>query len=163
MKIRLLLTGGTIDKDYNEADGSLGFTKTHLESMLHQGRSRAQIAIQQVLMIDSLDMTDEHRQIILKTCRDAAEDRIVITHGTDSMAETARLLGSNLSGKTVVLTGAMVPYSFGTSDALFNLGSAITAVQLLGEGVYVAMNGKIFPGDNVKKNNQLSEFETLKS
>ena len=161
MKIRLLLAGGTIDKTYNEADGSFGFTKTYVEDMLKQGRSRADISIQEVLMIDSLDMTDEHRRVILKACQDAAEDKIVITHGTDTMAETARLLGANLSGKTVVLVGAMIPYSFGNSDAVFNLGSAVTAVQLLVWGVYITMNGKVFAWDNVRKNKELGEFETL--
>lgn len=159
MKIKLLLTGGTIDKQYNELTGEFDYTETHIHEALKQGRCRADVDIEQLMLTDSLDMTDSQRQVVLNACVNAAEDRLVITHGTDTMAQTAELLGVNIHNKVIVLTGAMVPYAFGESDALFNLGSAITAVQILDYGVYVAMNGKIFSWDNVTKNRALGEFQ----
>lgn len=159
MKIRLLLTGGTIDKEYDELTGNLVFTETHAHKMLEQARSRAEVVVDQLMLIDSLEMTHEQRHVILGHCQDVSETAIVITHGTDTMAETAEVLGNNLQGKTVVLCGAMIPYSFGYSDAQFNLGSALAAVQLLSNGVYVAMNGRIFSWENVQKNKALGEFE----
>jgi L-asparaginase len=162
MPIRLFVTGGTFDKEYNELTGKLFFKDTHLREMLDLGRCKVGTEIQTLMMIDSLEMTDEDRKGILEQCRNAAEDRIVITHGTDTMEETAHLLGKELPDKTIVLTGAMVPYKFGSSDGLFNLGSALAFVQTLPHGVYIAMNGRYFHWDNVRKNRKTGEFEEIR-
>lgn len=159
MAIRIFITGGTFDKEYNELDGSLFFKDTHLPEMLKLGRSKVQVEVRTLMMIDSLEMTDADRQMILEQCRNAKEDRIVITHGTDTMEQTAAVLGKSITGKTIVLTGAMVPYKFGSSDGLFNLGSALAFVQTLQPGVYIAMNGRYFTWDNVHKNRKTGEFE----
>lgn len=158
-RIRILVTGGTFDKEYNELTGELFFQRTHVADMLRLGRSHLETEIETLMMIDSLQMTDDHRRLILDRCRACAEQRIVITHGTDTMENTAAALGPGLSGKTVVLTGAMVPYQFGSSDGMFNLGTALAFVQTLPAGVYVAMNGRCFPWDNVRKNRELGIFE----
>ena len=163
MPIRIFVTGGTFDKEYNEITGQLFFKDTHLQEMLKLGRSRLDVDIRTLMMIDSLDMTDIDRNLIADHCNKAAENRIIITHGTDTMAETARVLASRVVHKTVVLTGAMIPYKFGSSDGLFNLGSALAFVQSMPPGIYVAMNGRIFNSDNVRKNKQTGEFEELKS
>ncbi len=157
--IRILVTGGTFDKEYNEITGQLYFKDTHLQDMLRLGRCHLNVEIRTLMMIDSLDMTDADRQLILDNCRRASERRIVITHGTDSMEDTAAVLGRNLSGKTVVLTGAMVPYTFASSDGMFNLGAALAFAQTLPEGVYVAMNGRCFPWSSVHKNRERGVFE----
>ncbi|MBI3551306.1 MAG: asparaginase [Elusimicrobia bacterium] len=157
--VRVLVTGGTFDKEYDELGGTLFFRKTHVHEMLALGRCRVPLAVETLMMIDSLHMTTRDRRKILAACRKAREKRLVVTHGTDTMVETARLLGRELSGKTVVLTGAMVPYKFGSSDGLFNLGSAIAYAQSLPEGVYVAMNGRAFAWDAVRKNRVKGEFE----
>ncbi len=162
MAIRLFITGGTFDKDYDEIHGRLHFQDTHIHEMLKLGRCRLDVAVRTLMMVDSLDMSDDDRRLILENCRGAAEERIVVTHGTDTMAETARVLGQAGLPKTVVLTGAMVPYAFGSSDGLFNLGSALSFVQALPHGVYVAMNGRCFPWDNVGKNRALGVFEPLR-
>ena len=162
MAIRLFITGGTFDKDYDEIHGRLHFQDTHIHEMLRLGRCRLDVAVRTLMMVDSLEMTDDDRRLILENCRGAAEERIVVTHGTDTMAETARVLGQAGLAKTVVLTGAMVPYAFGSSDGLFNLGSALSFVQALPHGVYVAMNGRCFPWDNVGKNRALGVFEPLR-
>ncbi len=162
MAIRLFITGGTFDKDYDEIHGRLHFQDTHIHEMLKLGRCRLDVAVRTLMMVDSLEMTDDDRRLILENCRGAAEERIVVTHGTDTMAETARVLGQAGLAKTVVLTGAMVPYAFGSSDGLFNLGSALSFVQALPHGVYVAMNGRCFPWDNVGKNRALGVFEPLR-
>ena len=159
MPLRLFVTGGTFDKEYNELTGKLFFKDTHLHEMLELGRSKLGMEIQTLMMIDSLEMTDKDRQVILEHCRKAKEDRILITHGTDTMEETAKVLGTALSDKTIVLTGAMIPYKFGSSDGLFNLGSALAFVQTLPSGVYIAMNGRYFHWDNVRKNRTTGEFE----
>lgn len=161
MSISIFVTGGTFDKEYNEITGHLFFKDTHLMEMLRLGRSRLDVRIRTLMMIDSLDMTDADRGIIAEQCLHAEDDRIVITHGTDTMAETARLLAGRSIDKTIVLTGAMIPYKFGSSDGLFNLGSALAFVQTLPAGVYVAMNGRIFTWDNVCKNKKTGEFEEL--
>jgi L-asparaginase len=161
MSVRFFVTGGTFDKEYNELNGELFFQQTHLPEMLALGRSRVPAEITTLLMIDSLQMTDDHRQLIAQACREAPEDRIVVTHGTDTMVETARVLAAQVPGKTIVLTGAMIPWKFGSSDGLFNLGSALAFAQVLAPGVYVSMNGRWFPWDNVRKNKQKGEFETL--
>ena len=161
MKIRVFVTGGTFDKEYNELTGALYFKDTHLYEMLTLARSRVDAAVTTLMMVDSLDMTDQDRAKILEHCRHAKEDRIVITHGTDTMEVTARALAAAALPKTVVLTGAMVPYKFGSSDGLFNLGSALAFVQALPAGVYIAMNGRYFSWDNVRKNRKTGRFEEL--
>ncbi len=161
MKIRILITGGTFDKEYNELTGELFFKETHLPEMLKLGRCSVPVTIETLMMMDSLQMTEEHRKQIAQHCITAEEDRIIITHGTDTMAETAVYLSTAIRGKTIVLTGAMVPYKFGSSDGLFNLGSALGLVQTLSPGVYVAMNGKYFFADNVFKNKQTGLFERV--
>lgn len=161
MSISIFVTGGTFDKEYNELTGTLFFKDTHLMEMLRLGRSRLDVRIRTLMMIDSLDMTDTDRELIVEQCRHSEDDRIVITHGTDTMAETARVLAGRSIAKTIVITGAMIPYKFGSSDGLFNLGSALAFVQTLHPGVYVAMNGRVFPWDNVWKNKKTGEFEEL--
>ncbi len=160
--IRVLITGGTFDKAYDEISGRLHFGDTHIHEMLRLGRCRLELAVRTVMMIDSLEMTEADRRLILESCRAAAEERIVITHGTDTMIETGRVLGEAGLAKTIVLTGAMVPYAFGSSDGLFNLGSALSFVQALEHGVYIAMNGRCFSWDDVAKNQKLGIFETLR-
>jgi L-asparaginase len=162
MVIRIFVTGGTFDKEYNELDGRLFFKDTHLHEMLDLGRCKVEVDVRTLMMVDSLEMTDADRQIILDHCRRAREERIVITHGTDTMDITARVLGEVVKEKTVVLTGAMVPYKFGSSDGLFNLGSALAFVQTLPHGVYIAMNGRFFRWDNVRKNKRTGVFEEVK-
>lgn len=162
MKIRIFVTGGTFDKEYDELKGELEFKDTHLNEILKLGRCKIDVDVRTLMMIDSLDMTDSDRKMILENCKKAKEDMIIITHGTDTMSETAKVLGESIKDKTIVLTGAMVPYKFGSSDGLFNLGCAIAFVQALPRGVYVAMNGKYFKYDNVRKNKQTGEFEEIK-
>ena len=161
MPIRIFVTGGTFDKEYNELAGSLAFKDTHLPEMLRLGRCRLDVSIRTLMMIDSLEMTDADRALIVEQCRQEAETRILITHGTDTMVETAHALGAAFAagGKTIVLTGAMVPYAFGSSDGLFNLGSALSFVQVLPAGVYISMNGRSFPWDRVRKNRETGVFE----
>ena len=161
MSIRIFITGGTFDKEYNEITGQLYFKDSHLSEMLKLGRCRVPVDIRTLMMIDSLEMTEADRELIAGHCMKAAEDKIIITHGTDTMADTARVLADKSQNKTVVLTGAMIPYKFGSSDGLFNLGSALGFVQTLQPGVYVAMNGRCFKADNVRKNKKTGEFEEL--
>ena len=161
MSIRIFITGGTFDKEYNELDGKLFFQDTHLPEMLKLGRCNVDVDIRTLMMIDSLEMGEDERELIVYQCNRADEDKIVITHGTDTMTETAAVLAQKVKNKTVVLTGAMIPYKFGSSDGLFNLGSALAFVQTLPQGVYVAMNGKYFNWDNVRKNKQTGQFEEL--
>jgi L-asparaginase len=158
-QIRVVVTGGTFDKEYDELTGRLFFKDTHVPEMLRRGRCRLEVAVGTLMMIDSLDMSEADRQAIVEACRRCAEDRIVVTHGTDTMPETARVLIQAALGKTIVLTGAMIPYAFGSSDGLFNLGSALSFAQALPPGVYVAMNGRVFPGDHVRKDRQAGVFE----
>lgn len=162
MAIRVFVTGGTFDKEYNELDGRLFFKDTHLPEMLALGRCKAPVEVHTLMMVDSLEMTDADRAMVLTNCRDAAEGRIVVTHGTDTMEHTARVLGEAGLPKTIVLTGAMVPYKFGSSDGLFNLGSAIAFVQTLPHGVYIAMNGRCFSWNNCRKNRRTGEFEEIR-
>ena len=162
MRIRILVTGGTFDKEYDELTGRLFFRETHLPEMLRRGRSMLDVELETVMMIDSLDMTADDRARIVARARDCEEQAVVISHGTDTMVETARALAaSGISGKTVVLTGAMVPYAFGSSDGLFNLGSALSFVQVLPPNVYVAMNGQHFRWDTCRKNKATGCFETV--
>ena len=160
MTIRLLITGGTIDKQYNEIDGELIFTESGIEGILAQGRANMDISLETVMLKDSLDMNDNDRQQILASCIACNESRIVITHGTDTVVETSQMLAAGIKDKTIVLLGAMVPYKFKNSDASFNLGCAIAAVQTLANGVYITMNGKIFDYDKVMKNKELGEFQS---
>jgi L-asparaginase len=157
--IRIIVTGGTFDKTYDEINGRLSFATTHLPEMLRLGRSRVETTIETLMMIDSLDMTDADRARIAESCRRCPESRLLITHGTDTMVETARVVAQTVHGKTIVLTGAMVPYAFGSSDGLFNLGSALSFAEVLPPGVYVAMNGQHFPWDRVRKNRESGVFE----
>ena len=161
MNIKIFVTGGTFDKEYNELEGTLFFKETHLPEMLKLARSKLKIDIGTLMMVDSLNMTDADRKVILEKCKKTKEDKILITHGTDTMIETAKVLASSIKNKTIVLTGAMIPYKFGSSDGLFNLGSSLAFVQTLPRGVYISMNGKYFRWDNLKKNKQTGMFEEI--
>jgi L-asparaginase len=160
--MRILVTGGTFDKEYNELTGELYFRESHISEMLERGRSQLTVSVETLMMVDSLQMTNDDREKIAKRISEVPEDRIIVTHGTDTMPETARLLGEKVTGKTVVLTGAMIPYKFGSSDGLYNLGSAMSFVQVLPPGVYVVMNGRYFTHDNVRKNKETGTFEKLR-
>jgi len=162
MAIRIFITGGTFDKEYNEITGELFFKDTHMTELLRMGRSKLNVQIRTLMMIDSLDMTETDRNLIAENCIKASEDKIIITHGTDTMAQTAKVLAEKVKNKTIVLTGAMIPIKFGSSDGLFNLGSALAFVQTLPHGIYVSMNGRYFNWDNVRKNKQTGAFEELK-
>ena len=161
MSIRIFVTGGTFDKEYNELNGQLFFKDTHIQEILKLGRNRVDTSIRTLMLVDSLEMTDTDRNIIVESCKGATENNIVITHGTDTMTTTAKILAENINNKTIVITGAMIPYKFGSSDGLFNLGSAIAFAQTLPHGVYIAMNGKCFNWDNCKKNRQTGFFEEV--
>jgi L-asparaginase len=161
MAIRIFITGGTFDKEYNELNGQLYFKDTHLQELLNMGRSLVPVEIRTLMMIDSLEMTDQDRELIAYQCNNSEESQIVITHGTDTMADTAKVLAEKVKNKTIVLTGAMIPIKFGSSDGLFNLGSALAFAQTLPVGVYVAMNGRYFHWDNVRKNKETGVFEEL--
>jgi len=159
--IKIFVTGGTFDKEYNELNGALYFKETHLHEMLELGRSQIKVDIETLMMKDSLDMSDDDQNSIVQRCFESNEDKILITHGTDTMIKTAKLLAKKINSKTIVLTGAMIPYKFGSSDGLFNLGSALSFLQSLPHGIYIAMNGNIFSWDNVKKNKALGLFLPL--
>ena len=159
--ICIFITGGTFDKTYDEIRGRLSFGDTHLPEMLRLGRSRVDVSIRTLLMIDSLEMTDNDRELIVGHCAHCDHSRIVVTHGTDTMVETAAAIAKGVTGKTVVLTGAMIPYAFGSSDGLFNLGSALSFAQVLPPGVYIAMNGQHFSWDRVRKNRDTGVFEAV--
>jgi L-asparaginase len=161
--IKIFVTGGTFDKEYNELNGELYFKKTHLHEMLALGRSQLKVDIETIMMKDSLEMSNDDRNKIVQQCLESDESKILITHGTDTMVETATLLAKKITTKTIVLTGAMIPYKFGSSDGLFNLGSALSFLQSLPHGIYIAMNGNIFNWDNVKKNKKLGLFQPLKN
>jgi L-asparaginase len=161
MAIRIFVTGGTFDKEYNEITGQLFFKETHLPEMIERSRVTPEVTVRTLMMIDSLDMTAEQRALITDQCNDTPENKIIITHGTDTMAVTAAVLAEKVPGKTIVLTGAMIPYKFGSSDGFFNLGCALAFVQALPPGVYVVMNGRYFNWDNVRKNRQTGQFEEL--
>ncbi len=162
MSIRIFITGGTFDKEYNELNGQLYFKDTHMADLLQMGRSRVPVVTRTLMMIDSLEMTAEDRLLIAHQCNSCEEKQIVITHGTDTMAETAALLSEKVKDKTIVLTGAMIPIKFGSSDGLFNLGSALAFAQTLPPGVYVAMNGRYFHANKVRKNRETGIFEEMK-
>ena len=161
MLIKIIITGGTFDKEYNELTGELFFSKTHVPEMLKLGRSRLELKIIALMMRDSLHMTDTDIKNISDECQNSEEDRILVTYGTDKMVKAAKFLGQFIKNKTIVLTGAIIPYAFGSSDGLFNLGSALAFVQTLPHGVYISMNGKYFHCDNVRKNKQNGNFEEI--
>jgi L-asparaginase len=161
MSLRVFVTGGTFDKEYDELTGTLHFEATHVDEMLRRGRCMLDLNVEVLMMIDSLDMKDSDRHRIVEACSACTDTQIVITHGTDTMVETAAVIAAAISTKTIVLTGAMVPYAFGSSDGLFNLGSALSFVQALAPGVYVAMNGRCFRWDDVRKNRDVGVFEPL--
>jgi L-asparaginase len=163
MSIRLYITGGTIDKVYNQTNGELEFNQTHFPEMLSRARIEVEIKTEILLFKDSLDMDDNDRELILKSCVECEEERILITHGTDTMCETAKLLGSNLKNKIVVLFGSMVPYTINNSDSFFNLGCALGSLNLLDPGVYIAMNGRTLPWNDVVKNRSLGIFQNTNS
>ncbi|HMY85144.1 MAG TPA: asparaginase domain-containing protein [Saprospiraceae bacterium] len=161
--IQVFVTGGTFDKEYNFITGELYFKDTHLNTMFVRGRSSLEIDVKTLMMVDSLEMTEEDRNIIVYQCKKSPAEKILITHGTDRMTATARAIAeAEIEGKTIVLTGAMVPYAFGnSSDGFFNLGAALAFVQVLPPGVYIAMNGKYFPWNNVRKNYDTGFFEEI--
>ncbi|MCE2741581.1 MAG: asparaginase [Sphingobacteriales bacterium] len=161
MNIKLFVTGGTFDKEYNELNGQLFFKETHIYEILKLGRSRLNLNIQTLMLIDSLDMSDLDRSLIAENCQDCEENRIVITHGTDTMTQTAAYLASKNIEKTILITGAMIPYKFGSSDGLFNLGGALAFAQTLPNGVYIAMNGRYFHWNNCRKNRDSGIFEEI--
>jgi L-asparaginase len=161
MAISILVTGGTFDKEYNELNGSLFFKDTHVHDMLLLGRSKVELEIQTLMLIDSLEMTDEHRSILVNACMNCHNDQIVLTHGTDTLTKTAETLAKHVTNKTVVITGAMIPYKFGSSDGLFNLGSALAFAQTLKPGIYIAMNGRYYDWNNCRKNRETGYFEEL--
>lgn len=159
--IKLFVTGGTFDKEYNEIEGKLFFKDTHVSEMLALGRCKVDVDIQTLMLKDSLDLTEMDRQTIVDECRKTSAEKIVITHGTDTMESTARALGKAALQKTIVLTGAMIPYKFGSSDGLFNLGSALAFVETLPADVFIAMNGRFFHWKSVRKNRKTGEFEEV--
>ena len=156
---RIIVTGGTFDKRYDAIKGELTFTETHLPALLEQARVRLPLAVDIRLLIDSLQMTDAHRREVLEACRQSAEESIVVVHGTDTMVQTARVVGEASLDKTIVFTGAMVPYSVQGSDAPFNLGFAMAAATTLPPGVYVAMNAQVFAWDDVEKDRAEGTFK----
>ena len=161
MTVRILVTGGTFDREYDEITGELYFKDTHMREILELGRSKLEVKIQTLMLIDSLDMTDEDRATILDNCKRVNEDQIVITHGTDTMTQTANVLAEAGLDKTIVLTGAMIHYKFCSSDGLFNCGGALAFAQALPSGVYIAMNGRCFDWDKVEKNKKTGTFEDI--
>ena len=161
MALKILVTGGTFDKEYDEITGKLYFKETHMKELLKLGRSQANVRVKKLMLMDSLDMKGADREIILKNCKNAKEKQIVVTHGTDTMTRTAGVIEKGQLKKTIVLTGAMIPYKFGSSDGLFNLGGAIAYAQALPYGVYIAMNGRCFKSNKVKKNKSTGMFEEI--
>ena len=159
MSVKIFITGGTFDKEYDEINGKLFFKDTHMREMLDLGRSKIDVNIRTLMMVDSLEMSKEDRNLIVENCKNAEEQQIIITHGTDTITETGRMLAEANIEKTIVLTGAMIPYKFGSSDGLFNLGSALGFVQSLPKGIYIAMNGRCFNYDKVRKDKETGIFE----
>ncbi|MGK2863386.1 MAG: asparaginase domain-containing protein [Chitinophagaceae bacterium] len=162
MGTRIFVTGGTFDKEYNELTGELYFKDTHMQALLEMGRSKVDVSITTLMLVDSLEMTEMDREGIAEQCNQCEEKKIIITHGTDTMAETGHILANKVKNKTIILTGAMIPIKFGSSDGLFNLGGALAFVQTLPAGVYIAMNGRYFNWDNVRKNKLTGRFEEIR-
>ncbi|MFN0202328.1 MAG: asparaginase domain-containing protein [Bacteroidia bacterium] len=163
MQIRVFATGGTFDKEYDLLRGMLYFKDTHLPEMFLQGRCTIDLQLRTLMMIDSLEMTDEDRELVVSNCKKCEEDKIILTHGTDTMVKTAEVLAKKIKDKTIVITGAMIPYKFGSSDGFFNLGSALAFVQTLPHGIYIAMNGRYFNWNNVRKNYKTGIFEEIEA
>ena len=161
MAVRILITGGTFDKEYDEINGKLYFKDTHMREILDLGRSKLDVKIRTLMLLDSLDMTDDDRNVILDNCKRVSESQIVITHGTDTMTDTAKVLAAASMEKTIVITGSMIPYKFGSSDGLFNFGGALAFAQSLPHGVYIAMNGRYFDWNKVQKNKKTGVFEEI--
>ena len=159
--IKIFATGGTFDKEFNEINGELFFKETNLYQLLQLGRSQLNVKIETLMMVDSLKMTQLEKNYIVNKCKKEKTDRIIITHGTDTMVDTAKLIAKNITDKTIILTGAMIPIKFGSSDGLFNLGSALSFIQTIDAGVYITMNGRYFNWDNVRKNKKLGIFERI--
>ena len=157
--IRVIVTGGTFDKVYDALQGQLELKSSHIQEILEMVRCTQPFEVEVNQLTDSLYMTDEQRLSILEACSKATEEKIVIIHGTDTMTETAKLIGHANLKKTIVLTGALIPYSVKHTDAVFNLGAAFNSVQCLPNGVFICMNGKIFNWTNVQKNKELGIFE----
>ena len=158
--IQILITGGTFDKSYNHISGDLFFERTHIPEMLERSKCRLNVDVKTLMMIDSLEMTKKDIEKIIDECKKTKSSRIVITHGTDTMVNTAEKIAEKIKNKTIVLTGAMIPYAFGSSsDGFFNLGSALSFVQTLENGVYIAINGQYFDFDKVEKNKLKGYFE----
>ena len=160
--IKIFATGGTFDKEYNEINGKLYFKDTQIFDLLKLGRSQLNVKIETLMMIDSLKMSSEDRDYIVNKCEQENTNRIIITHGTDTMIETAKFIATQVKNKTIILTGAMIPIKFGSSDGLFNLGSALSFIQVIKPGVYLTMNGRYFKFNNVYKNKKLGIFEKIK-
>lgn len=160
--MRIFVTGGTFDKEYNELNGQLYFKDTHINEMLKLGRSKVNVDIRTLMMIDSIELTQEDRELIALNCVKCEDSQIIITHGTDTMVETAKVIAEKINNKTIILTGAMIPYKFGSSDGLFNLGASIAFAQTLPTGVYISMNGRYFHWDNCRKNKKIGEFEEIR-
>lgn len=161
MSIKIFLTGGTFDKEYNEIDGTLYFKETHMPEMLLLGRNKVDVDISKLMLIDSLEMTDKHRDLLINSIKETKSNQIIITHGTDTMVDTAHIIAEQIKDKIIIIVGAMIPYKFGSSDGLFNLGAALAYAQTLPKGVYITMNGQYFTYDNCRKNRQSGFFETL--
>ena len=159
MSLHIIATGGTFEKHYDEISGQLVFGDSHVPQLLKRARVSVPCTFETVCMLDSLDMQHSDRLKVLQACSDCASQKIVIVHGTDTMPETAKVLGHAALGKTIVLTGAMIPYEFDDSDAFFNFGFAVAAAGLLSCGVYLSMNGRVFEWDRVRKNRQEGRFE----
>ena len=160
--IKIFATGGTFDKEFNELNGELYFKETNLYELLQLGRSQVEVKIETLMMVDSLKMTTSEKNYIVEKCKIEKTNRIIITHGTDTMVDTAKVIAKKINDKTIILTGAMIPIKFGSSDGLFNLGSALSFVQILDPGIYITMNGRYFHWDNVRKNKKLGVFEKIK-
>jgi len=158
--IQILITGGTFDKSYNHISGDLFFERTHIPEMLERSKCRLNVDVKTLMMIDSLEMTKKDIEKIIDECKKTKSSKIVITHGTDTMVNTAKKIAEKIKNKTIVLTGAMIPYAFGSSsDGFFNLGSALSFVQTLKNGIYIAINGQYFDYDKVEKNKLKGYFE----
>ena len=161
MSLRIIATGGTFDKHYDEIAGQLGFSESHLPDVIARARITTDVSLETLRLLDSLEMQHGDRQRVLQACQASTQQAIVIIHGTDTMQQTAQVLGPALTDKTVVLTGAMIPYEIANSDAFFNFGFACGVAQVLPPGVYVAMNGRIFAWNKVAKNRSAGVFEPI--
>lgn len=159
MSIKIFTTGGTIDKVYFDAKSEYEVGEPQIVEILREAGVHVEFEVETLFRKDSLDMTEADRAVIVERVRQSPHERIIITHGTDTMVQTGRAL-EGTPGKTIVLVGSLSPARFKNSDAVFNVGFAFAAVQALPPGIYIAMNGRIFPADHVRKNRELNRFET---